>query len=210
MPGLKTATPLLAMIISGPALGGVIGEDYSVSLLLRDDLNGTTMRQNAGPDTVTFDGVAQSIPGLLSGGVPTINESIVPLPDGRAIITIEVSTGIGGGEFWAVPSRGEVPEPDYSGGAIEIGLDAPLDLGSLATVDLARVTLFEDTTKTLGPMDFTSAFSNPWDGVVEFDFPLMAGFGINGAEIVLTVSPTPGSIALLGLAGVTISRRRRS
>lgn len=206
MTGSKNAI-LLAAIVAAPASAGIVGDEYSVSLLLRDDVSGDTVRQNAGPDTVTFDGVAEMIPALNSGATPTITESFMPLPDGRAILTIEITTGIGGGEFWdPTPARGDNP---FTGGSIALGLDNALDLGSLSIVDLARVTLYTDQAKSLGPMDFTSAFANPWDGTVQLDFPLIAGFGINGAELKLTVSPTPATITMLGASAILCVRRRR-
>lgn len=143
-------------------------------------------------NTVLFDGLSEFLDPYLDGTQPaifefeTFNRSVA-----GGMETDAFFNSFSGGED-LFPEGFEDPETNtpLDAACLEIGINDTL--GSNVPVEVISA-IFEasgDNGSIIPNTDITSFFSNPWDGRLSVVFPGMAGQGINGMVLDLTIQET--------------------
>ena len=172
-------------------------------------------------DVVNFDGIDENITSDFLGNQRTASESFSVDP-ATGTQTINISL-IGPDLFpggFTDPNTGDALDTAvfFIGGLGDtvdfVGGPPGLKFASIDAFDSSGASIFGGAVD-IGPsgLDF---LANPWDGFVGISFGAgTTGIGINRVDVVAIVNkasanaPTPGAIALFGIAGLATLRRRR-
>lgn len=194
--GVATAAlVILALpVVTAAQDGGIAspnGETYSVTHRLgRDPILPETEPTIQSPiflpdgvpdDIVTFDGFPEDVRTYAPGTTPTIDESIAVTGSASYTITI-ISTAPTGEDLFpsGYTDTGGHPLPD---GYFTIGLDDTLNWTGANHVQAATLTARHNGAVVIGPLDVTSDFSFPWDGLCNAKLEGAAGQGIDEVEL---------------------------
>ena len=145
-----------------------------------EHLSGTT------DSTVTFDGISETVDSYVDGTQPRILEFENTFALGGQQIIFDTSLDTGTDLF---PEGFEDPETGtpLTDACVEIGRDDLLDASVPTTVTSATLQTFGDV--SIGPLDITNFFEDPWDGRLSIVFTDLAGAGIDGVVLDLQTQP---------------------
>ena len=178
----------------------VTGDTYDIQHLLgfipgRGETAECLSEHLSGMDdnTVLFDGLTELTDPLLDGTQPGVFEFETPGVDDETDVFVNSFAGTGEDLF---PEGFEDPETGtpLDAACLEIGIDDTLDADIPVEVTSAVFEASGDSGTIFPPTDITSFFSSPWDGRLSVILEGLAGEGINGILLELTLEPFVGSI----------------
>lgn len=190
-------TSTMNAITSG-AVATPLGTTYSVSHQVGADLDGpggdppvcvAIFRPDlpgAQDDIIIYDSIPETIRTDIFGTTATITESSIAQPDGSFQLIISSNAPTGTDLFPGGITDGQ--RNPLTDGCFIIGEDDPLTWSGLNTIAAAIITLSKDNETLIGPLNITSLFVSPWDGVARIIIPDVTGLGINRVRVEMIVS----------------------
>lgn len=164
----------------GADLDGAGPQDISCFFIYNPALPG------AQDDIVLFDNglTPEPLRTDILGTTPTVIESDTASPGGRRTIIVETQAPSGRDLFPPGFEAGGLPLTDA---CFSIGLDDPLSWANSDIVHGAEIEFLINGVTSLGPLDASFFFVNPWNGVTTITLPGGAGRGYNGVRLTLNI-----------------------
>ncbi|MGB1124851.1 MAG: PEP-CTERM sorting domain-containing protein [Phycisphaeraceae bacterium] len=235
MSTFTTSALTIAALIASPAFAANIAPTGTAALGYTNDFNGATVQRNhigsdvdnaVVADSRLTDGVTTVTAGTTtvdtwsSGG--TLTYEVAQVTFGSAVSGIDQVTinlvGFVDGGWFGTPGSNSTASGDLVVPTVQVTTD-----GGTTWTDVAGVTddyIAQISSATIGGPDalplatFDFAAQGPVDGIRLIGTPGGTASGgqpgfIGATEITVNQIPEPGSLALLGLGGLLVARRRR-
>lgn len=140
-----------------------------------------------GDNTVQFDGLSEFLDAYLNGTQPLVFEFATPDPGNNSTDAFFNSFSDGGGDLFPDGFTDPNTGMPLDAACVEIGIDDTLDPDVPVEVTEATIEASDSNGSIIPQTDITSFFSNPFDGRMSIVFPNMAGAGIDGIVLEMTV-----------------------
>ena len=144
-------------------------------------------------NTVLFDGLSELLDPYVDGTQPFVFEFETPDAGNNSTDAFFNSFSGSGGDLFPEGFSDPDTGTPLDAACIEIGIDDTLDADVPVEVTEAMIEASDSNGTIVPPTDITSLFPNPFDGRLSLVFPGMAGEGINGIVLEMTVRETDPS-----------------